>query len=340
MTRRVPTTRALVALGLAWSTATAAADRSRVVTFMGEVIGLSQAQIAQVEAGEVVTKQLPAADKPDIAAFGAVHVRVDRTALLQKLRSEVGRSRRGAVLETGRFSRPPHVDDLAPLTLDDDTLAALQECREERCGMKLSRAAMEKIRDEVDWKGTDARSRATQVLKRTLVDYTAAYMKGGTAAMPTYVSKEEPLDTAAEFRKVLSSSPYLIEYAPALHRYATEFPSAAPARAEDLFYWCMDKYGPKPTVSVFHVVIWDDPRRDVAVVASKRIYASHYFRASAELLAVVAAPGGGSYVMDLYRARIDPPAGILSGRILGRIRGGIEHAVGENLRVLAGSPPR
>jgi hypothetical protein len=36
--------------------------------------------------------------------------------------------------------------------------------------------------------------------------------------------------------------------------------------------------------------------------------------------------------VDLYRARVDPPTGMLSGVLLGKIRGGIEQGVAESLR--------
>jgi len=330
-----------VALGLAWLAAAAAAgaDASRAVAFMRSAIGFDDAQIASVEAGKVVTRQLPAADKAEVAAFGAVRVAGDRAALLRRIAAQMGtHPRSGAVLEMGRFSRPPRLEDLAGLTLDESDLAAIRECRPGDCGIKLARSGMERIHREVDGKAADASSRATQVLKETLVDFTSAYMRGGTAEMTTYVDKEQPLDATAEFGKILTASPYLVEYAPELHRYAEAYPRASLTGARDDFYWCKDKYAPKPTVSVFHVVVWSDPQRDFAVVVSKRIYASHYFRAGVELLAVVDAPGGGVYLMDLYRARIDPPTGMLAGAIMGKIRGGIEHAVGENLRAQASSP--
>src|SRR5262249_51539904 len=136
------------------------------------------------------------------------------------------------------------------------------------------------------------------------------------------------------------ASQFLFEYLPALHRYAEEYPAGSLAGAEDFFYWCKDKYAPKPTLSLYHVVIWTDPERDSTVITSKRIYASHYFRAGVDLLAVVPAPGGGFHLMDLYRARIDPPTGMLSGAILGKVRGGIEHEVGESLRAQASLPAR
>jgi hypothetical protein len=71
------------------------------------------------------------------------------------------------------------------------------------------------------------------------------------------------------------------------------------------------------------------------VIATKRIYASHYFQAGLDLLAVVPAPGGAFYLMDLYRVRVDPPTGMGSGIILGKIRGGVEQGVGERLRAWA-----
>jgi hypothetical protein len=85
---------------------------------------------------------------------------------------------------------------------------------------------------------------------------------------------------------------------------------------------------------VYHVTLWPDPRSPGrTVVSSKRIYASHYFQAGLDLVALVDAPPGqqGFYLMDLHRVRIDPPTGMLSGVLLGKIRGGIETAVSERL---------
>lgn len=46
-------------------------------------------------------------------------------------------------------------------------------------------------------------------------------------------------------------------------------------------------------------------------------------------------PGrGGFYLLDLYRARIDPPSGLLSGVLLTKIRDGVEQGVAEWLRTV------
>lgn len=326
----------VAALLVVLAASTAAAEEATALTFLRKVVGFSDAQIGAVEAGQVVTKQLPAADKPEIAAFGAVRVRGDRAAFVRQFRRDVGVTRRGAsILEIGRFSHPPRIEDLAGLTLDEGDFDAARECRPGDCAIKLARSAMERIRGEIDWKGADARARATGLMKQMLVEYTAAYMQGGTAAMATYVDKDRPLEASAEFRKLLAASPYLVEYVPELHRYVEEYPKASLAGTEDLFYWWRDKFAPKPTISVNHVTIWTDPEGAVAVIATKRIYASHYFQAGLDLLAVVATPGGGFYLMDLYRVRIDPPTGMLSGAVLGKIRGGIEQGIAESLRAHA-----
>jgi hypothetical protein len=315
---------------------TAPAEENVARDFLRKVIGFSDAQIEAVEAGQVVTKQLPAADKPESAAFGAVRVRGDYIALVRAFRRDVGVVRRGdSILEIGRFSRPPRAEDLAGLTLEERDFVAARECKPGDCHIKLSRSAIERMRQQIDWNAADARARAAGLMKQMLVEYTAAYMQGGTAEMATYANKDRPLETPAEFRRLLAASPYLVEYVPALHRYLEEFPKGSLAGAEDVFYWQKDKLAPKPTVSIFHVTIWTDPERAAAVIASKRIYSSHYFQAGLDLLAAVAAPGGGCYLMDLYRARIDPPTGMLSGVILGKIRGGIEQGVAERLRAQA-----
>jgi hypothetical protein len=38
------------------------------------------------------------------------------------------------------------------------------------------------------------------------------------------------------------------------------------------------------------------------------------------------------YLLDLYRTRIDPPTGMLSGMLLGKVKGGIEQGVSMNLQ--------
>jgi hypothetical protein len=332
MRRRRATTGALLGVVLGASSG-GRADEAAVHAFLKTSVSFTDAQVAAVAAGEVVTKSLPSSDKPEIAAFGAVRVRGDGAAYRERLRDGVAARRGPSVLEIGRFSRPPKVEDLAGLTLDDGDFKGARECRPGDCELKMARSAMEQMQREIDWKAPDARARATAVLKSMLVDYVAAYMQGGTAAMATYVDKDKPLDTPAEFQKLLAASPYLVQYVPAFHRYVEDYPKGTLAGAEDAFYWVKDKFGPKPTLSVYHTTIWPDPAEaGRAVIAWKQIYASHYFQAGLDLVAVLPAGKDAFYLLDIYRVRIDPPTGMLSGVLLGKIRGGIEQGVAEGLK--------
>jgi len=40
----------------------------------------------------------------------------------------------------------------------------------------------------------------------------------------------------------------------------------------------------------------------------------------------------GFYLMNLYRTRIDPPTGMLSGVLMGRVKSGVEQGVRGNLK--------
>jgi len=313
----------------------AVAEESGLQAFLRRTIGLSDAQVAEVETGRVVTKQLPGADKPEMAAFGAVRVAADKATYFQRLR-DVRRFRQGpSTLQIGTFHTPPVLADLEGLTLEEGDFNAARQCKPGDCDLKLARSALDRIGREMDWKAPDARARATQLMKQMLVEYVAAYQRGGTAEMGIYVDNAQPLDTPAEFRKVLAASPYLLQYSPELKRSLEEWPQDKTAGTEDLFYWAKDKFGPKPSIAVYHLTVWHDPADPArAAVASKQIYASHYFQAGLDLTALVDAPKppGGFYLVDLYRARIDPPTGMLSGVLLGKIRGGIEGGVAERLR--------
>jgi len=321
-----------VALGVA-SVVWAAAPAS-VPVFLRGVVSFTDADVASVDAGRVVAKQLPAADKAEIAAFGAVRVQADKAAALRRFREIEFVRRAPSVLESGWFSKPPRPADLEGLTLEDADVEAARKCRPGDCALKLASSAMDRIRTELAGPAGQVKPKATALVRQMLVEYVAAYQAGGIGALATYNDKDKPQEAPAEFRKLLAASPFLVEYVPEFHHYVEEYPRGRLDGAEDVFYWTKDKFGPKPTISVYHLTLWQDPQNHGrAVVCSKRIYASHYFQSGLDLVALVDAPAGqkGFYLMDLHRVRIDPPTGMLSGVLLGKIRGGIETAVSERL---------
>ena len=323
-----------LAVALAAAAALRAAGPTPVQVFLRSVVSFADADIASVSAGQVVTRQLPAADKPEIAAFGAVRVQADKAAALRRFREVDFLRRAPSVLESGRFGNPPTAGDLEALTLEEADVEAARKCRPGDCALKLASSAMDRLRGELAGPPAEVKPKATALVRRMLVEYVTAYRAGGIGALATYNDKDKPQEAPAEFRKLLAASPFLVEYAPEFHRYVEEYPRARLDGTEDLFYWTKDKFGPKPTISVYHLTLWQDPQDPGrTVVCSKRIYASHYFQSGLDLVALLDAPAGqkGFYLLDLHRVRIDPPTGMLSGVLLGKIRGGIETAVTERV---------
>jgi len=325
--------RALILVWVMAAAFAAAADESPMTVFLRKTVLLSDAQLTALDAGDAVTKQLAADEKPDVAVFGAVRIAASPETYVARFKDIAAFRRSPSVTEIGRFGDTPDVQDVATLTLEDEDFAATRNCRPGKCDLKLARSAIERMHSEINWSAPDARARATAVLRQVMVDFVLAYRKNGARELATYLDKEHPIDASIEFKTLLESTRYLITFAPEFHRYVASYPNGNLDGVEDFFYWIKERGGPKPTVSVYHVSLWRDPRGPV-FVSSKQIYSSHYVRVGLDLVALVPAkdPAQGSYLLDLYRARIDPPGGLIGAAIIGKIRGSAETSLRESLR--------
>ena len=304
--------------------------------FLRKVVQLTPDQFARVERGEVVTKLLPSPEKEEIAAFGVVKVRGTVDALRERMRDFQSFRKVPQIPEIGRFSSPPGIDDLRELTLPADDIDALRRCKPGRCDVKVGTSGLQRIQGGVDWRAADAEARAAAVVKDLMVAYVTAYAAGGTDAMGVTVDKGQPKALSAEFKTLLRNSPYLVEYVAPFHDYLASYPRGSLAHTEDVLYWTKDTFGLKPVVSMYHASIHrTEGVRSGLLVAIKTLYASHYFNAALEVMAAVpsvdAASNPSFYLLDLYRTRIDPPTGMLSGVLMGRVRSGIEKGVAMNV---------
>jgi hypothetical protein len=306
------------------------------------VIQLDHQQLAAVEKGEVVTKQLPTTEKPEVAAFGIVKTTGTVDRLLAAARDIRQFRRSPKIPEMGLFSTPATLADLKGLSHPPDDIEALKKCKPGSCDVKLGTKGLEAV-SRVDWKAADANARAVATLNQLVVDNVVAYEQAGTEAMANAVDKKDEKARAQEYRALLAHSPYLVDYVKEFNDYLAEYPKGRLAGAADVLYWTRDTYGPKPVVSTYHATFYKGPRG--AYIANKLIAASHFFNASLELTAGVPSPDGKSlYLMTLARTRLDPPTGMLAGALMGKVKGGVEQGVKESLKTardrLAGSPTK
>jgi hypothetical protein len=69
--------------------------------------------------------------------------------------------------------------------------------------------------------------------------------------------------------------PSLSEYIPNLRRYLLEYPAAQLPNSSSFLYWQETRFGLKPTIRISHLVTTQG--QEDTIVASKMLYASHYF---------------------------------------------------------------
>jgi hypothetical protein len=109
--------------------------------------------------------------------------------------------------------------------------------------------------------------------------------------------------------------PELTTYMPRMRQYLLEFPKATPAGTSSVLYWQETDFGLKPTIRISHVVIREGPNE--TTVASKMLYATHYFRTGRELRALVpdSARGRGFWFVTVNRRRSDCLSGFTGALI-------------------------
>jgi hypothetical protein len=114
---------------------------------------------------------------------------------------------------------------------------------------------------------------------------------------------------------------------PDLKAYLLGYPAAALPDSTDFLYWQQAEFGLKPIVRVNHLVI--QQRLDRTVIASKMLYASHYFWTALELRVLLPDParGRGFWFVMVNRARSDGLSGFTGNVVRGRVRGELQKSM-------------
>jgi hypothetical protein len=308
--------------------------------FLRQYIHVADDQLAALDHGQAVARILELTHPTEIPAFGAILVKVPGDFLVEKYRDIATFKKSKEVLQIGKFHLPPQLEDLDALTLDQSDLDGLKRCIVGDCALKLPAEAIERFRKNVNWSSPAYASQAATLYKRVLFEQARSYISNGNAALPVYYDKKAPVRLADEFLSILQASPYLVKYAPALDDYLRNYPQAHPARSEEMLYWSKEKFGYKAVVSITHVTIYRPvrPEADWTLIASKQIYANHYFQGSLGLAMLVENKGPSSNadgcLMYLNRSRADLPQGLFSGLIRYFVRRRVLDGTDKYLRLI------
>lgn len=250
----------------------------------------------------------------DFAVAGAVLT----TATPERL---VAWSRDIAELQRGRyvplirrFSNPPIIEDLASLTLDDEDLDDLEDCRPGDCGLKLSASEIQQVRRTIGSSRAHWRGAALDALRSIMLDRVRSFQADGFGGAAPYEDEERPVRPAIEFEAVLAR----FAQDPLLTPRVAKLLRVAPARrseGESFFYWSKDLLGDaKPIISITHLSILPSDGDEPTIVIAAQVFATHYLNASLSLSTVTECAGDGvRHLVYMRRSRVDVFGGTFGG---------------------------
>lgn len=304
---------------------------------------LTADQWKAVNSGVVQARVLNTQEKREVAVVGVAHLRATTACFVTKFQDIETFKKNPAVLRIRKFTPPVGPKDLEGFSLENRDLADLPNCRVGNCNVKLTAGMIVRLNRDVDWSRSDHDVRAQAVVREELLRYIETYLHEGNSALIEYHDKTNSIRLPREFRGVLDARPGLGEFVPEFREYLAQYPSQPLPGVGEFFYWSTESFGLKPVASITHVYVYVQPGR--AAIASKQIYASHYFDASLGLTAALDDPGDasnpGMYLVYMNRSRIDLLSGFFGGlrRVIlrGRLRDGMRKNLADVVRKLEAS---
>jgi hypothetical protein len=276
-----------------------------------------------------VVKVLQTENERDVAVFGIITVDVPRAFYVTRLQDFPNSLRAPTRPHFGIFSTPANPTDVADATVAVKDVDDIKQCTPGDCKIKMPAADMQRLHSEIDWSAADPRTQLSAYLRRRLLEYVTDYRKRGDSALVVY-DDLGGVHASDAFAALLAQSPYVYQDIPSLRQYLTSYPRAALEGAREVLFWADDSTsGLKPILSVTHEVVFAPPELpDVTVMASKQIYANHYFEGVFDITGVVdrAREGEkpGIYLLLLRRFRFDdlPSGGLINirGKVVGKLR--------------------
>ena len=321
--------------GAAISAAPASDVQPELRDLLSREFKFAPSDIADLEKGKAVTRGLNATALGEVAAVGAIRVRASREMFVDRYRDIVQFKRGADVMQIGRFSDPPTLDDLKTLTvLKQD--ADMRTCRVGNCDIRVPADVIARFQREIDWKARDADARAATLFKQVLFDNVRAYVSGGPGRILEYDDDKRPVRPVDDFNGLLAASPYVGQLAPGLPEHLRGFPAARLPGAEDLIYWSKEKFGFTPFITVTQATIVPATATSV-VIASRDVYSSRYFDASLTVtIASDAVNSSGAsrafYLVYVNRSRANALKGTLSGLRRSIVERRAKISLDENLR--------
>jgi hypothetical protein len=296
----------------------------RLAEYVTQHVKLTPAQHTQLMQGQPVTRLLDADPSREVSVFGAVWINAPAARYVAAVKDIEQFEKGDNFLITKRISSPPRLEDFAQMRVPPDDIADLKTCHVGSCELKLGETALLRARKEIDWSKPDVSADVNRLAQQLAFEYVNGYLEGGNTRLAAYRDSGRPTFVGQEFALMIDRMPALTDYLPELKRYLLDFPRATLPKSDAFLYWQEAKFGLKPTVRITHLVIAEQPTH--VAIASKMLYASHYFWTALELRVLVPDPsrGEGFWYASVNRSRSDGLSGFVGSLIRGKVRGEAE----------------
>jgi hypothetical protein len=294
---------------------------------------LSAEERQQLVVGQPVTKLLEADESKEVAVLGAVWIDAPMRRYVEAVTDIEHFENGGGFKVTKRISGRPRLEDFNALRLPDEDLDDLRTCMVGDCEIKLGEQALRRFRSEIDWRASTAGDAANALMRQLALDYVTGYLAGGNDQLAVYRHSSRPTFVAQELRTMVDGMPELTTQMPDMRRYLLEYPKVTLPDATSFLYWQETEFGLKPTIRISHLTIREGP--EDTVVASKMLYASHYFWTGLEIRALVPDPvrGTGFWFVTVSRCRSDGLSGFTGMFVRRRVRSEVQDGALAGLRM-------
>ena len=267
----------------------------------------------RLDRGEPIARVLPATDR-EVAIFAAVPVSIDGDRLVAWIREIEALKKSSYVLAIRRFSNPPQLEDLAGLTLDDDDLSKIMDCRPSACGVKLSAIEMTQLQRAAAESSGDWKPAVQERFRQLVLQRVRSYLNA--AVVGPFEDHSEQIWPAQEFARLVDHSAFLTEHLNAFAEQLRAPPGPPNPGVESFLYWSTERVAKRPITSVTHVNIirGSDAGLPDVLVAGKEIFSTHYINASLGITALMrGAPEGPIYLVYVNRSQVDVLHGMFGG---------------------------
>ncbi|MDQ3171763.1 MAG: hypothetical protein M3Q55_16635 [Acidobacteriota bacterium] len=295
-----------------------APSRQELTRALTSRFGMDDMQRAVLSAGLDSAEPLVSSASDGVAVIGGIWVAAPAAFYLEWAESFADFDRGSSVQAVRKLSNPPRLSDFDGMTLSKAELRDLSTCRVGDCALQLDAASINRIA-ALDWRRRDAPSLATGVIREMMFGIAARYAEIGDAGLPNYHDSKRTTDVAGMCASLLDEEASAGLAPSELLAYFAGRPGAPLPQSTSYLYWTTNSFGLKPTTRLNHTVVYRGTRNGTAgIVATKMLYATHYFHGGLEMRHVMADPAapGRFLLVDVTRTRSDGLTGV-TGAVIG-----------------------